>query len=160
MKKFVLFALFAVCTFVAKAQTANEEVALMQSIYGVEKKMLIAEHMKITDAEATAFWQIYDEYEIARKEIGKKRYDVVADYAKNYSSISNEKATELANQTFAIYNEFTKLQKQTFKKMSKAISPVRAAQFIQAEIYFENIVRLSTTEQIPLIGEFESEKKK
>jgi Spy/CpxP family protein refolding chaperone len=160
MKKIVLFAVFAVCALAAKAQTANEEVALMQSIYGVEKKMLIEEHMKITDAEATAFWAIYDEYELARKELGKKRFAAITDYAKNYGSISNEKATELANTTLDLYAEFTKLQKKTFKKMAKAISPVRAAQFIQAELYFENIVRLSTTDQIPLIGEFEAVKKK
>jgi hypothetical protein len=39
--------------------------------------------------------------------------------------------------------------------MSKSISPVTAAQFIQAEMFFENMVRQELSMDIPLIGEFD-----
>ena len=39
--------------------------------------------------------------------------------------------------------------------MSKSISSVTAAQFIQAEMFFENIIRQQLAMEIPMIGEFE-----
>ena len=39
------------------------------------------------------------------------------------------------------------------QKMSKVISPVEAAKFIQAEMYIENTIRQALLEKVPLIGE-------
>jgi hypothetical protein len=39
--------------------------------------------------------------------------------------------------------------------MAKALSPLKAAQFVQAEMYFENLIRLEIAEEIPFIGEFD-----
>lgn len=146
-------------TFSSHAQSNNDEVNLIQSVYGMEKKQLVSDYMKLTETEASKFWAVYDEYETTRKELGKKRIDNIAEYAKNYESLSDTKATELVNSTLAIHIAFAKLQEKTFKKMSTVISPVRAAQFIQLEVYLENVVRSEISDEIPLIGELEKMKK-
>jgi len=43
----------------------------MQSIFGMEKKAIVDAFVKVEDAQKDAFWKIYDEYETARKELGK-----------------------------------------------------------------------------------------
>jgi hypothetical protein len=50
------------------------------------------------------------------------------------------------------------LQRETFAKMAKVITPVKAAQFAQLEMYLETIVRMKISSEIPLIGEFETKK--
>jgi hypothetical protein len=156
MKQLSLLAICMVFVFASKAQSNADEVALVQSAFGMGKKELITEHMKITDAESATFWKLYDEYEAARKEIGKKRIDNISAYAKAYATLTDEDATKLINASLSIREEGTKLWKSTFKKMSKApLSPTRAAQFIQVEMYLENMVRNQLSAEIPLIGEFE-----
>ena len=160
MKQIILIAFCTFIAFASQAQVSSkDEVALLQSLYGMNKKELIAGHMKITQAEADKFWPIYDEYEVGRKKIGTKRAEVIMEYASNYATLSNEKATELIKLSLANQSDFVKLQEKTFKKLSKAITPLRAAQFVQVEVYLENIVRQNLADQIPLIGEIDVTKK-
>jgi len=142
MKKLVLLAIIAVFVMAAKAQTSKDEITLIQSVYGMEKKDLIAKHMKIEASQSATFWAMYDEYEAARKEIGMKRANNII----------------VMKVSFEVNSEFVKLWEKTYKKMAKSISPVTAAQFIQAEMFLENMVRQELSMDIPLIGEFDMKK--
>lgn len=52
MKKLIFAVVFAVFAMAANAQSNAEEVALMQSVYGMQKKDLIAKHMKLEAGQA------------------------------------------------------------------------------------------------------------
>ncbi|GAB1452935.1 hypothetical protein MASR2M47_29910 [Draconibacterium sp.] len=155
MKKFILVAIISVFAFIANAQSNVEEVDLMQSVYGMQKKDLIAKHMKLESGQSDLFWQLYDEYEVSRKDIGLKRVKNIEHYAEKYDNLTNVDADALMKASFEVNMEFVKLWEKTYKKMAKSISSVTAAQFIQAEMFFENMVRQELSMDIPLIGEFE-----
>ncbi len=155
MKKLILVAIIAVFAMTSNAQSNAEEVALMQSVYGMQKKDLIAKHMKIEAGQADLFWQMYDEYEIARKEIGTKRVKNIVQYAEKYENLTGEDADLLVKASMDVQKSFIGLWEKTYKKMAKSISPVTAAQFIQVEMFFENMVRQELSMDIPLIGEFD-----
>ena len=150
MKKILLLSLTLIFSAAAFAQNADE-IAIIQSTYGMDKRALVTEQMKLSETEAKAFWPIYDEFEIARKEIGKKRIANIVEYAKNYQSLSNEAATALLDQSFENQSEFVKLLKKTYGQMSKAITPARAAQFIQIEMFLENAIRAKLGDEMPFI---------
>lgn len=158
MKIFILAAGFIILTFGLKAQTNAEEITMVQSIYGMDKRELIAKHMKLNSNQATLFWQLYDEYEIQRKEIGQKRANNIISYADKYEQMSNEDADKLIKSSFEINLSFIQLWELTYKKMAKSLTPVIAAQFIQAEMFIENMVRQELSLDIPLIGEIELKK--
>ncbi|MHC1777927.1 MAG: hypothetical protein AB9834_21180 [Lentimicrobium sp.] len=158
MRTIILSAIFMVFALTSKAQSNNDEIALMQSAFGMSKQEMVKSYMKLTEAESATFWTIYEEYEAARKEMGKKRIANIMDYANNYSKLTDEKASQLMNTSFAIQGEFVKLQQKTFKKMSKQISPLRAAQFTMLEAFIENSIRTEILDEIPLIGEFDTKK--
>jgi len=158
MKKFILIAIIAVFAMASNAQSNKEEIDLMQSVYGMQKKDLIAKHMKIEAGKSDLFWQMYDEYEVVRKEIGMKRVKNIEKYAEKYDNLTNVDADALMKASFEVNSEFVKLWEKTYKSMSKSISSVTAAQFIQAEMFFENMVRQELSMDIPLIGEFDEKK--
>lgn len=160
MKKAFVLALCLLGGLISNAQSSKDDVALMQSLYGLSKQQMIEQNMKITVQEHAVFWKLYDEYEASRRVIGQKRADNIMKYAENYGKLTNEKAEELVNASFAIISEFSKLQQSTYKKMAKALTPVRAAQFIQLEMYLENVVRVEIADQIPFVGEFPHLQKK
>ncbi len=155
MKKFILVAIIAVFAIAAKAQSNAEEIALMQSVYGMQKKDLIAKHMKLEAGQADLFWQMYDEYEVAREAIGLERVKNIENYAEQYDNLTEVDADALMKVSFEVNTEFLKLWEKTYKKMAKSISSVNAAQFIQAEMFLEYMVRQELSMDIPLIGEFE-----
>src|SRR5690606_28846136 len=100
-------------------------------------------------------WNLYNEYEITRSEIGLKRMNNIENYADKYDSLSELDADALIRTTFEVNMEFLKLWEKIYKIMSKSISSVTAAQFIQTEMFFENIIRQQLAMEIPMIGEFE-----
>jgi len=155
MKKLILVAIIAVFAMASNAQSNKEEIDLMQSVYGMQKKDLIAKHMKLEAGQADLFWQMYDEYEVARKEIGLKRVKNIELYAEKYEKLTNEDANALIKASMDVQKSFISLWEKTYKNMSKSISPVTAVQFIQAEVFFENMVRQELSMDIPLIGEFD-----
>jgi hypothetical protein len=155
MKKLILAALITVIAFSLKAQSNAEEIDLMQSIYGMKKKELVAKHMKLETGQADVFWQIYDEYEVARKEIALKRLNNIKFYAETYENFTNDDADILMKKSMEVQSEFIKLWNKTYKKISKSINSVTAAQFIQAEMFFEDMVRKELLMEIPFIGEFD-----
>lgn len=155
MKKMILVAIITVIAFSSKAQSNTEEIDLMQSIYGMQKKELVAKHMKLETGQADIFWQIYDEYEVARKEIALKRLKNIEFYAETYENFNNADADILMKNSTAVQTGYIKLWGKTYKKISKSIDSVTAAQFIQAEMFFEDMVRQELAMEIPFIGEFE-----
>jgi len=64
MQKFILIAICAVFALATKAQTNTEELRYLQSMFGMEKKQVVAERMKLSEAESAKFWSMYEEYEL------------------------------------------------------------------------------------------------
>lgn len=151
-----LLFLVAICfSTVAFAQSNKEDVELIQSIYGKEKKTIVADFIKLEGAQKDAFWKLYDEYETKRKELGKKRVALLEKYAASYSSINDATATEITKETIKLGAETDKLIATYHKKMEKAAGAKAAAQFYQIEAYFLSVIRASILESIPFIGELD-----
>lgn len=159
MKKILLVAVCGLFAFTTNAQSTLDEMKLMQSEYGLDKKQLVVELMKFSEEESAKFWPIYDKYETERMALGKSRIDNIMDYANNYSLMTDAKATELVNASLNNHISFTKLQQKTFKEMSAAITAIRAAQFIQLEVFLENVIRQAIANEIPLIKKSDEQKK-
>ncbi len=69
---FVLIVLTAVPVAVAFAQETDgtdENMKILQAKIAADKKLLVAENMNLTDAEAKNFWLIYDAYQKDLQEI-------------------------------------------------------------------------------------------
>ena len=154
MKKLLL--LVAICfSTVAFAQSNKEDVELIQSIYGKEKKTIVADFIKLEGAQKDAFWKLYDEYETKRKELGKKRVALLEKYASTYSAMNDASASEITKETIKLGAETDKLMATYHKKMEKAAGAKAAAQFYQIEAYFLSVIRASILEGIPFIGELD-----
>ncbi len=159
MKKIIIIAICTVFALVTKAQTNTEELRYLQSIFGMEKKQVVAERMKLSPAESAKFWTMYEEYELFRSEISDRRADNIQQYVKNFSNITEAKADEILKNTFETNDELAKLWQKTYKTMSKELSAKIAGQFTYLEMYFEAIGRQKLAEAIPNIGKNEPVKK-
>ena len=58
------------------------------------------------EENADRFWEIYDQYEAERKQLGTNRIQIIADYAKSYQTISDEEILDLFKRTKAFKKTF------------------------------------------------------
>ncbi len=149
MKTTCLFLLLSMAFSSLNAQSAKEEVDFMQSVFGMEKKALVAEFVKPDAAQKDAFWQLYDEYETARKELGKKRIELLMKYDENFDNLSNELASELLKESLALRKKNDKLLESYVKKVAKATDAVVAMQFHQIEMFILSEIRVAITDELP-----------
>ena len=114
---------------------------------------MIAEVMDIPAAQQTAFWEEYSVYETKRKELGRKKFDIISQYADQYGKFTDENIADLTNRSIKNNMDIQKLFKKTYKSMSKSVSPKTAAQFLQLENYIMTAIQLEIQESIPFIDE-------
>jgi hypothetical protein len=151
MKKVTLLLVFALVAFpLLKAQSNKEEVDLMQAAFGMEKKSMVAEFVKVDATQKDAFWKIYDEYEAERKILGKQRIDLLNKYAENFDKMTNESADKMAGEIISLSEKTDKMLISYYGKVKKATNPIVAFQFYQVESYILTGIRMFIQEQLPL----------
>ena len=155
MKKIILFGIvIALVAMTANSQSLKEEVDYYQSIFGMAKKDVVASFVEVEEPVAVAFWTLYDEYEVSRKELGKIRLELLIAYAENYLTMDATVTDELILAMATQKKNLDKLIVKYYKKMKKSAGVKPAAQFYQLENYFLSAIRLEILESIPFIGEF------
>ena len=155
MKKTLLTTLMVALAFFAFSQSNKEEVDLVQSVFGMEKKAMAAEFIKLEGAPKDAFWLAYDEYETKRKELGKKRIGLLEKYVNGYSSMDDAGMDQITKEIISLQGETDKLIVTYYNKIKKGSGVKAAAQFYQFENYILSKIRAEILENIPLIGEFD-----
>lgn len=148
MKK--LFFLFVSLLFVAVgfSQTYQDDLELIQSLYGMEKKEVVDEFVELSPAQEGAFWEIYAEYETKRKDIGKKKYAVLWNYVNDYGTIRGADAERIMDEIIPLRKESDKLIINYYKKVKSQTDAVVAMQFYQIENYLEVLVRTELLEEL------------
>jgi len=154
MKKLLVIAALFV-SVAGFAQSNKEDVDFIQSIYGKEKKEIIAGFIKLEGAQKDAFWNLYDEYETKRKDLGKQRIALLERYASGYMTMDDATTDKIMTDMMTLGLSTDKLMKTYYGKMKKASGVKAAAQFLQIETYLLSAVRATLLENIPFIGELD-----
>ena len=157
MKKTTLFLILLAftCHRVSAQSVTPAEIDYIQSIYGMEKKAVVSEFIKLEDTKKDAFWTVYDEYEIKRKAQAKLQIGLLQKYVTEYLELDDVKTAELMKASLKQRKATEKLLTQYYNKMRKVVGAKTASQFIQLESYFLNLKRVQLMETIPFIGELD-----
>ena len=158
MKK-VFFFLFTTCISYSSMAQSNDEMAMLREMFGQEKKDIINQFLDLSSADSVKFWPLYDEYSAKRKTLGDDRISIIKDYADQYTNLTNDQAKKLGDRLFKNESDILKLQQKYYSKMSKAVSPLKATQFMQTELYLQTQLRAVIQDEIPFIGELDKTKK-
>jgi hypothetical protein len=153
--KYILAVAIAVLSF-SSSWAQTDELALIQKLYGMEKRAMIAEFMQVSEAEKAAFWEVYDAYEVGRKELADTRFSLLERYANQYETLTDEQTDQLVKESVKMNMSMDKLKKKYYAKMKKATSTKTAAKFLQFENYLGTAVRFQILDSIPFVGEYDN----
>jgi hypothetical protein len=154
MKKVSIFLISVFISGVVMAQSNKEDVDIIQSVLGKEKKALVADFLKLeAGPKADAFWKQYDLYETERKALGRQRISLLEKYASTYGTMDDTQMDQVVKEMQSLGVKNDKLIFKYYEKVKKESGVKTAAQFFQLEAYFLSVIRATILNSIPFIGE-------
>ena len=135
-------------------QTANLNLSayaeLLRSDVRTQKIAIITEVMGFTDAEDAAFWPIYREYEAEMARLGDERVALIAEYAKNYSTLTDAVAESLATKAIDLETRRNAAKGKVYERVKTALSPRTALRFLQVEHQLQLLIDLQIASSLPV----------
>lgn len=155
MKKFFLITFVLFMGSVAWSQSNKEEIDLLQAAFGMDKKAIVADFVKPSDTQKDAFWQLYDEYETKRKELGKERIQLLDEYVNTYLTMTSEQADVWTQKVIVLQEKTDKLIATYYEKIKKVSDGTVATQFYQIESYILTMIRMQILHSVPFVKKTE-----
>lgn len=130
-------------------------LAVFRSDLNQAKIRTINEVMQLTGPEAEKFWPIYRDYERDLAKLGDERVALIRRFAQEYAgrTLADDSARELSRDWLRLQRRRLDLWEKYQGRVAKALSPVRAAQFLQVEHQIALFMDLNIAAEMPLIGE-------
>jgi hypothetical protein len=117
----------------------------------MDKKALVADFVKPSEAQKDAFWKLYDEYETQRKDLGKQRIELLNQYAEQYNTMTSEQADAWTKKVIDLGKKTDNLIVTYYNKVKAISDGIVATQFYQIECYVLNGIRAEILESIPFV---------
>jgi Spy/CpxP family protein refolding chaperone len=154
MKKYFIALAVVLClTVTVRAQsTEKEEIDAMQANFGIQKKELIVELIKMTPDQSKKFWPLYDAYEDERKALGKERIQMIKNLSEAYEHMTPEKADAVAMQSIKLAGKYESLMEKYYKSIKANVGSEVGLEFYQAETYLLTVVRMTLMNEVPLFS--------
>ena len=129
---------------------SSQDLQLLRQDIRSQKKQLIAQNLKLTDAEATKFWPIYDQYTAELVKINDKKYGAIQQYADHFGTLTGDQAVALSQQLLEVDVSAAQLREKYLPIVAKAIGGVKAATFSQLDRRISQMIDLQLSSKIPL----------
>ena len=142
---------FAAC---AGAQEVTESsMDVLREQLDVDKKLVVEANLVLTDAQAAAFWPIYEDYQKELQAIDQRVVRLVNEYADAYNdlSITNARAKQLIDEAIAVDEAEVALRKKYAKRLDGVIPAIEVARYLQIENKIRAVIRFDLADIIPLV---------
>jgi hypothetical protein len=153
--RIILLVLTATLAVPAIAQdTGSSNMEILRQKIKADKKLLVAANMQLTEAEAKAFWPVYDAYQKDLQQINERLAKVITAYAEAYNkgAVANETAKKLLDESLAIEEAELTLKRSCMAQLDKALPGAKVARYIQIENKIRALVRVELAANIPLVN--------
>ncbi len=156
MKVLTTFLLAGTVLFAGPAiaqQSADTNMEILKQKLKADKRLLVADNMQLTDAEAKDFWPLYDEYQKELEQVNQKLGKTIKEYADAYTKgpIPNDTAKKLLEQVLSIEEQEVNLKRTFAGKLEKVLPATKAARYMQIETKIRSLLKLEIAKQIPLV---------
>ena len=129
----------------------DQDVSLLRQDLRSKKKQLIAANLTLTDAEATKFWPVYDQYTAELSKLGDQKYALIKEYAQGFGKLTNEQALSLINRSLALDEKIAQLRIKYVPIINQVLPGTKTATFFQMDRRITALLDLQLASEIPLV---------
>lgn len=116
-----------------------------------DKKLLIAESMQLTEAEAKSFWPVYDQYQDELFLLRARTAKLIKDYSDAHQKMSNDTAKKLLDELMSIEALGPKLRQTYLPKFRKVLPETKVVRYYQIENKINAALMYEIAANIPLM---------
>ena len=135
---------------VSQDKPADNMQILLEKIRA-DKKLLVAANMELTDAEAKAFWPVYENYQNELFLLRLRTARFIKEYSEAYKDMKNEKAKALLDEAMTIESLGLKLRQAYLPKFRNVLPEKKAARYYQIENKIQAALNYELAKEIPLV---------
>jgi hypothetical protein len=148
----VLMGLVMLWAFSASAQdTPADNMQFVVEKIRADKKLFIAENMRLTEAEAKGFWPVYENYQDELFLLRARTLKLIDDYAQAYKKMTDNMAKDLLDEYITIETLGLKLRQTYLQKFRKVLPDVKVVRYYQIENKINAAQIYELAAKIPLI---------
>jgi hypothetical protein len=115
-----------------------------------DKKLLVAENLQLTEAEAKGFWPVYGRYQDELFLLRARTAKLITDYAAGYDQMSNDTAKKLLDEYMTIEALGLKLRQAYLPKFRAVLPEVKVVRYYQIENKIHAALVYELAAKIPL----------
>ena len=134
----------------AQDKPADNMQILIEKIRA-DKKLLVAENMQLTEAEAKAFWPIYQQYQDELYLLRVRTVKMIKDYGDAYEKMTDDTAKKLLDEYMTIDTLGLKLRQAYLPKFRRVLPESKVARYYQIENKIQAALMYGLAENIPLV---------
>ena len=141
-------------TALALAQTpATTNMDILRQKVKADKKLVVAENLKLTEAEGAKFWPVYQAYQKDLQQINERLKAVILAYADAYNkgAVDDATAKKLIEDASAVDDAEATLKRTTLPKILAVLPAAKAARYVQIENKIRAVIRYELAAGIPLV---------
>jgi len=109
--------------------------------------------IELTAEEADKFWPLYVEFRDKLGPVTRSQIDVVVEYSKVHTDLSDAKANSLFDEWLSLRKKESKIKSRYHKKFRRILSPKHAIRYIQIENKLDAAIEWNAAINIPLVGQ-------
>jgi hypothetical protein len=148
----VLMGLVMGWAFLASAQDKPaDNMQIVVEKIRADKKLFIAENMQLTEAEAKAFWPVYERYQDELFLLRARTMKLINDYAEAYEKMANDTAKKLLDEYMTIETLGLKLRQAYLPKFRGVLPEVKVVRYYQIENKINAALMYELGANIPLM---------
>ena len=149
---FLVVGLIALGAMPALAQDKPaDNMQIVREKVRADKKLFVGANMELTEAEAKAFWPVYDKYQDELFLLRSRTAKLIKDYAEAFNDMSNATARKLLDESMTIESLGMKLRKDYLPKFRKALPDKKVARYYQIENKIQAALYYELAVEIPLV---------
>jgi len=130
---------------------SDRDVELLRKDLRSRRKQLVAANLKMTDAEATKFWPVYDQYVSELIGINDKKFGLMQDYADGWGKLTDEQSLSFIRQWLDADIATAQLRQKYVPIVSKVLDGKKSATFFQIDRRIAMMLELQVSSHMPLV---------
>ena len=130
---------------------SDRDIELFRKDLRSKRKQVVAANIKMTDAEATKFWPIYDQYASELIQINNKKFALIQDYADNFGKLTDEQSLSIVRQWLDEDIATAQLRQKYVPIVSKVLDGRTSASFFQIDRRIAMMLELQVSSRMPLV---------
>ena len=141
-RKFILVVMATICWSTLSAQSTLDTLRFADLRWSLQKKALVLSYMKLSEAEKSSFWPVFESYNSATRYFELESLMLLKKYSDANGEIDAQELESISHRILENDLRVAKIRRNFYKRFKDAVNARQATAFFQIDTMFRSMMRL------------------